>query len=49
MKAAFVGVGTALAASACCLGPVAFSLIGAGALARIIHEVLPPAAGECVA
>jgi hypothetical protein len=27
-----VGVGAALAASACCIGPVAFSLIGAGAL-----------------
>jgi mercuric ion transport protein len=32
VKAALVGIGTALAASACCIGPVAFSLIGAGAL-----------------
>lgn len=32
MKAAVVGIGTALAASACCIGPVAFSVIGAGAL-----------------
>jgi mercuric ion transport protein len=32
MKAAFLSVGTALFASACCIGPVAFSLIGAGAL-----------------
>lgn len=32
MKAAVLGVGTALAASACCIGPVAFSVIGVGAL-----------------
>src|SRR5689334_2687282 len=32
MKAALGGVGTALVASACCIGPVAFSLIGAGAV-----------------
>jgi mercuric ion transport protein len=32
MKAALGGVGAALIASACCIGPVAFSLIGAGAL-----------------
>jgi mercuric ion transport protein len=32
MKAALGGVGAALAASACCIGPVAFSLIGAGAV-----------------
>ena len=28
MKAAFISVGTALVASACCIGPVAFSVIG---------------------
>jgi mercuric ion transport protein len=32
MKAALISVGTGLAASACCIGPVAFSVIGAGAL-----------------
>jgi mercuric ion transport protein len=32
MKAALGGVGAALAASACCIGPVAFSLAGAGAI-----------------
>jgi mercuric ion transport protein len=32
MKAALGGIGAALAASACCIGPVAFSLIGAGAV-----------------
>ncbi len=32
MKAALGSVGAAVVASACCIGPVAFSLIGAGAL-----------------
>ena len=32
MKAALGSVGAALAASACCIGPVVFSLMGAGAL-----------------
>ena len=32
MKAALGGVGAAVLASACCIGPVAFSLIGAGAV-----------------
>ena len=32
MKAALGGVGAAIVASACCIGPVAFSLVGAGAL-----------------
>lgn len=32
MKAAMGGIGAAAVASACCIGPVAFSLIGAGAL-----------------
>lgn len=41
MKAAFVGVGTALAASACCIGPVAFSLISAGALGASAVKLEP--------
>ena len=32
MRAAIGGIGAALVASACCIGPVAFSLIGLGAL-----------------
>jgi mercuric ion transport protein len=32
MKAALGGVGAALVASACCIGPVVFSLVGAGAI-----------------
>lgn len=32
MKIALGGVGAAVVASACCIGPVAFSLLGAGAL-----------------
>ncbi len=32
MKAALGGVGAAVIASACCIGPVVFSLIGAGAI-----------------
>jgi len=32
MKAAMGVVGAAVAASACCIGPVVFSLVGAGAL-----------------
>lgn len=32
MKTALGGVGAAVVASACCIGPVAFSLVGAGAL-----------------
>lgn len=32
MKAALGAVGAAVAASACCIGPVVFSLLGAGAL-----------------
>lgn len=41
MKPALVGVATALAASACCIGPVAFSLIGAGALAATAIRLEP--------
>lgn len=32
MKAAVAGIGAAVAASACCIGPVVFTLIGAGAI-----------------
>ncbi len=32
MKAVIAGLGTAVAASACCIGPVVFTLIGAGTL-----------------
>lgn len=32
MKTAIGAIGTAIAASACCIGPVVFSLAGAGAL-----------------
>jgi mercuric ion transport protein len=32
MKAALGGIGAAFVASACCIGPVAFSLIGVGAV-----------------
>jgi hypothetical protein len=32
MKTAVAGIGAALAASACCIGPVGFTLLGAGAL-----------------
>ena len=32
MKAAVAGVGAALLASSCCIGPVVFSLAGAGAI-----------------
>lgn len=32
MRAAIAGVGAAALASACCIGPVAFALMGAGAL-----------------
>jgi len=34
MRAAIGGIGAALVASACCIGPVAFSLIGLGASAH---------------
>jgi mercuric ion transport protein len=41
VKAALVGVGTALAASACCIGPVGLSLIGAGALGASAIRLAP--------
>jgi len=41
MKAAIGGIGAALVASACCVGPVAFSLIGAGALGASAVKVAP--------
>lgn len=39
MKAALTSVGAALAASACCIGPVVFSLMGAGALSAASTKV----------
>jgi len=41
MKAAIAGIGAALVASACCVGPVAFSLIGAGALGASAVKLEP--------
>lgn len=43
MKALAI-IGSACAASACCIGPVVFSLLGAGALsaASVKLEVFPP-------
>jgi hypothetical protein len=32
VKAAIGGISTALVASACCIGPVAFSMVGVGAV-----------------
>lgn len=41
MNAAFGSVGAALAASACCIGPVVFSLMGAGALSAASTKLEP--------
>lgn len=41
MKAAVASVITALAASACCIGPVVFSLMGAGALSVASTRIEP--------
>jgi len=41
MKAAIGGIGAALVASACCIGPVALSLIGAGALGASAVKLEP--------
>lgn len=41
MKAALGSVGAALAASACCIGPVVFSLLGAGALSAASTRLEP--------
>lgn len=41
MKVAFAGIGTALVASACCIGPVAFTLIGAGAVGASAMKLEP--------
>jgi mercuric ion transport protein len=41
MKAAIGGIGAALVASACCIGPVAFSLIGVGALGAAAVKLEP--------
>lgn len=41
MKAALVGIGTAFVASACCIGPVAMMLVGAGALGASAVKLEP--------
>ena len=41
MKVAVGVIGSALAASACCIGPVAFPLIGAGALGASAVKLEP--------
>jgi mercuric ion transport protein len=41
MKSAVVGIGAALAASACCIGPVVFTLLGAGALSAASLTLVP--------
>jgi mercuric ion transport protein len=41
MRAAIGGIGAALVASACCIGPVAFSLIGVGALGASAVKLEP--------
>ena len=41
MKAALGSVGAAMAASACCIGPVVFSLLGAGALSAASTRLEP--------
>lgn len=41
MKLALAAIGGALGASACCIGPVVFSLLGAGALAAASVKLEP--------
>ena len=41
MKSAVVGIGAALAASACCIGPLVFTLLGAGALSAASLTLVP--------
>jgi hypothetical protein len=41
MKSAVAGIGAALAASACCIGPVVFTLLGAGALSTASLTLVP--------
>jgi len=41
LKAALGSVGAAVAASACCIGPVVFSLLGAGALSAASTRLEP--------
>ena len=41
MKSAAVAVGAALAASACCIGPVVFTLLGAVALSSASLTLVP--------
>jgi len=41
MKSPVVAIGAALAASACCIGPVVFTLLGAGALSAASLTLVP--------
>ena len=41
MKAALGAIGAAAAASACCIGPVAFSLVGVGAFGAYAVQLEP--------
>jgi mercuric ion transport protein len=41
MKTVLAGIGASLAASACCIGPVAMSLLGAGALGAAAVQLEP--------
>ena len=41
MKAAVAGIGAAVAAPACCIGPVVFTLLGAGALSAASLQLVP--------
>ena len=41
MKAAFGSIGAAAVASACCIGPVLFSVMGAGALSAASTRLAP--------
>jgi mercuric ion transport protein len=41
MKAAVAGIGAAVAASACCIGPVVFTLLGSGALSAASVRLVP--------
>jgi len=41
MKAAMARVGAALVTSACCIGPVVFTLLGAGALSAASLKLVP--------
>jgi hypothetical protein len=41
MKTVLAGIGAALAASACCTGPVVMSLLGAGAMSAAAGQLEP--------